>query len=195
MFSMAEVTNQVRIIAGRWRGSKLVFPDAAGLRPTPDRIRETLFNWLAGVIPGARCLDMFAGSGALGFEAASRGAGSVVMIEQNPEIVAALQSSRSRIDDGVIEIHAADAKSWVKRCDKPFDLVFLDPPFSDRSLLVDAVGALVDYDCVKPGGRIYLELQKQAPLPDLPEEWLQEKAKVAGQVSYYLFRRVVDEPT
>jgi len=119
------VTNQVRIIAGRWRGRKLDFPDAGGLRPTSDRIRETLFNWLVPVIPGARCLDAFAGSGALGFEAASRGAERVVMLERNPVIVAALQASREKIDNGVIEIHATDAASWLRRCDTPFDLVFL----------------------------------------------------------------------
>ena len=193
MFIMATVTNQVRIIAGRWRGSKLVFPDAVGLRPTSDRIRETLFNWLVGVIPGARCLDMFAGSGALGFEAASRGAACVVMIEHNPVIVAALQASRNRIDDGVIEVRAADARSLVGLCDMPFDVVFLDPPFSDPGLLASSVGALVDGDCVKPGGRIYLELPRHAPLPELPDDWVQEKAKVAGQVDYYLFRRISNE--
>lgn len=194
MFAMAAATNQVRIIAGRWRGSKLVFPDAEGLRPTSDRIRETLFNWIGGLLPGARCLDMFAGSGALGFEAASRGAARVVMIERNPVIVAALQASRERLDDGVIEIHAADAGSLAWRCDSPFDLVFLDPPFSDRDLLVKSVNTLVDNDCVKPGGRIYLELPRKATLPGLPEDWVQEKAKVAGQVGYYLFRRMADGP-
>jgi 16S rRNA (guanine966-N2)-methyltransferase len=187
-------TNRVRIIAGRWRGRKLDFPDAEGLRPTSDRIRETLFNWLADLIPGARCLDAFAGSGALGFEAASRGASCVVMLERNPVIVAALQASRDRIDDEVIEIHAADAATWLQRCDTPFDLVFLDPPFTDRRLLTDAIDALAAGDCIKPGGRIYLELPKQARLPDLPEDWVQEKAKVAGQVSYHLFRRKVDAP-
>ncbi len=183
------VTNQVRIIAGRWRGRKLDFPDAEGLRPTSDRIRETLFNWLVPVIPGARCLDAFAGSGALGFEAASRGADRVVMLERNPVIVTSLQASRDRIDDGVIEIHATDAASWLRRCDTPFDLVFLDPPFSDSHALSDSVEALVAGEGIKPGGRIYLELPKQAPLPGLPEDWIQQKANVAGQVSYYLFRR------
>ncbi|VAW77340.1 16S rRNA (guanine(966)-N(2))-methyltransferase [hydrothermal vent metagenome] len=186
---MKSTSNQVRIIAGRWRGSRLVFPDAEGLRPTSDRIRETLFNWVAGLIPGARCLDMFAGSGALGFEAASRGAEKVVLLEHNPLIVAALQNSRDRIDDGVIEIHATDAKTWVRRCDDSFDLVFLDPPFSDYGLLADSVSALVKSRCVKPGGRIYFELSRQVSLPDLPEDWVQEKAKIAGQVGYYLFRR------
>ena len=191
MFCMAAAANQVRIISGRWRGSKLAFPDAEGLRPTSDRIRETLFNWVGGLVPGARCLDMFAGSGALGFEAASRGAAHVVMIERNPVIVAALQANRDRIDDDdVIEIHAADARSLAGRCEMPFDLVFLDPPFSDPGLLASSVDALVGSECVKPGGRIYLELPRQAPLPDLPEDWVQEKAKAAGQVGYYLFRRI-----
>lgn len=191
MLTMKAASNQVRIIAGRWRGSKLIFPDADGLRPTSDRIRETLFNWVAGVLPGSRCLDMFAGSGALGFEAASRGASRVVLLEHNPQAVKALQANRDRLDDGVIEIHATDARDWLKRCDTPFDLVFLDPPFSDRSLLVDGVDRLAAQDCVKPGGRVYLELPRQAALPDLPDDWVQEKAKAAGQVSYYLFRRKV----
>jgi 16S rRNA (guanine966-N2)-methyltransferase len=183
------VTNQVRIIAGRWRGRKLDFPDAEGLRPTPDRVRETLFNWLTGLLPGACCLDAFAGSGALGFEAASRGAGRVVMLERNPAIVAALQASREQLDNGTVEVHATDTASWLRRCHTAFDLVFLDPPFSESRLLRDSIDALVTGDCIKPGGRIYLELPKQATLPDLPEDWSQEKAKVAGQVSYYLFRR------
>jgi len=186
------VTNQVRIIAGRWRGRKLDFPDVEGLRPTSDRIRETLFNWLAHLIPDARCLDVFAGSGALGFEAASRGAACVVLLEKNPLIVAALQASRDRVNGEVIEIYAADAVVWMRRCETPFDLVFLDPPFSDSRLLQDSLDALVAGDCVKPGGRIYLEMPKQAQLPDLSEDWIEEKAKVAGQVGYYLFRRKVN---
>jgi len=188
---MPAASNQVRIIAGRWRGSKLVFPDASGLRPTSDRIRETLFNWLVAVVPGARCLDLFAGSGALGFEAASRGAAQVVMLERNPEIVSALRASRERLDDGRIDIHAADAGTWLRHCDAAFDLVFMDPPFADPQLLKDCIAALSGHSVVKPGGRIYLELPKQAPLPELPADWMQEKAKTAGQVGYYLFRRAV----
>ncbi len=189
MRRMVASTNQVRIIAGRWRGSKLQFPDADGLRPTSDRIRETLFNWISGLVPGADCLDMFAGSGALGFEAASRGAARVVMLERNPVIVAALQSNRDRIDDGVIEVYAAEADRWARHCDRSFDLVFLDPPFSDRGLLERGVDALVEGNCVKPGGRVYLELPARSDPPDLPEDWVLEKAKKAGQVSYQLFRR------
>lgn len=182
-------SNQVRIIAGRWRGRKLTFPAVEGLRPTPDRIRETLFNWLTGLLPGARCLDMFAGSGALGFEAASRGAGSVVMLERNPVVVQALQASLDRLEGDAIEIHVADAIQWVRDCAAPFDLVFLDPPFSDSRLLTDGIAALAASHCVKPGARVYLELPKRAPLPGVPGDWIQEKAKVAGEVGYYLYRR------
>ncbi len=194
MLGMASSANQVRIIAGRWRGRKLAFPAAEGLRPTPDRIRETLFNWLTGLVSGARCLDMFAGSGALGFEAASRGAGNVVMLERNPVVVQALQASRDRLESDAIEIHAADATQWVRGCDIPFDLVFLDPPFSDSRLLADSIAALEAGHCVKPGARIYLETPKWAPLPGIPDNWIQEKAKVAGEVGYYLYRRKPDEP-
>ena len=195
MRGMATSANQVRIIAGRWRGRKLAFPEAEGLRPTSDRIRETLFNWLTGLVPGAHCLDMFAGSGALGFEAASRGAGSVVMLEQNPVVVQALEANRNRLDADDVRIYTADATQWVRDCGVPFELVFLDPPFSDSRLLADSVAALEAGHCVKPGSRIYLESPKRVPLPGLPDNWIEEKAKVAGEVSYYLYRREADEPS
>ncbi|WP_243640648.1 16S rRNA (guanine(966)-N(2))-methyltransferase RsmD [Thiogranum longum] len=189
---MASSANQVRIIAGRWRGRKLTFPDAEGLRPSSDRVRETLFNWLSGLAPGACCLDMFAGSGALGFEAASRGADCVVLLERNPAVAEALQASRDQLDGVNIEVHCTDALRWVQSCNASFDLVFLDPPFSDSRLLANSVAALVAGHCVKPGARIYLELPKQTQLPALPEDWIQEKAKVAGDVGYYLYRRKHD---
>ncbi len=181
--------NQVRIIGGRWRGSRLAFPDAEGLRPTADRIRETLFNWLAPVLPGAHCLDLFAGSGALGFEAASRGARRVVMLERDPRVVAALEANRERLDDGRIDIHAADALQWLRGGSGSFDLVFVDPPFADRRLLENSIAALAASGCLRPDGRVYLELPRQAPLPALPGDWVQERAKKAGQVGYYLFRK------
>ena len=140
-----------------------------------------------------RCLDMFAGSGALGFEAASRGADCVVMLERNPAVAAALQASRDQLDGEAIEIHSVDAPQWVRDCNLSFDLVLLDPPFSDDGLMADCVAALVAGRCVKPGARIYLELPKRAQLPGLPEDWVQEKAGVAGEVAYYLYRRKPDK--
>ncbi len=120
---------QLRIIAGKWRSRKLAFPQQENLRPTPDRVRETLFNWLQADVPGSCCLDMFAGSGALGFEAASRGAGEVVMIEQNREAVSALTRNIKLLDAGNIRLVIADAVEWLKNNQRRFDIVFLHPPY------------------------------------------------------------------
>ena len=120
---------RLRIVGGEWRGRRLPVLDQPGLRPTPDRVRETLFNWLAPLITGARCLDLFAGSGALGFEAASRGAGRVVMIEKSANVVRVLRENRLLLDARQVEVIHADAGPWLAGQAEPFDLVFLDPPF------------------------------------------------------------------
>ena len=125
---MSPRSNQVRIIAGQWRGRKLSFPDVTGLRPTSDRIRETVFNWLATSLPGASCLDLFAGSGALGFEAASRGATRVVMVDRNRDVVRALRDNRQRLSASMIKIVQQDAENYLSAADGQFDVVFLDPP-------------------------------------------------------------------
>ncbi len=180
---------QCRIIAGRWRGRKLSFGDAAGLRPTPDRVRETLFNWLQAVVAGSHCLDAFAGSGALGFEAASRGAGAVVMLENNRRTLADLQRNRERLLAENIEIVGADALSWLQRPAagdaRPFDLVFLDPPYRS-DLLQKCCDCLSVSTRLRPGSRIYLEHASGDTIA-FPENWRQLKQKQAGQVSYYLF--------
>jgi len=186
---MASRFNQVRIIAGQWRGRKLSFPDAQDLRPTPDRIRETLFNWLAPLLPGACCLDLFAGSGALGFEAASRGAARVVMVDHNPDIVRALRLNKQLMSADVIEIHQQEAENYLAGRSGQFDLVFLDPPFKDSSLLENSIRILRESDSLKAGAGIYLEMPAKAPEPLLPKCWAVEKRKKAGQVAYCLYRK------
>ena len=179
--------NQVRIIAGQWRGRKLTFPDAAGLRPTPDRIRETLFNWLAPQLPGARCLDLFAGSGGLGFEAASRGAARVVLVERAPEAVAALHANRQRLAASATEIVAQDAADYLGGDPEPFDIIFLDPPFRDQAVLRAAVRLLAERGWLGRDARIYLETAAGPPPAEVPDGWEPLKDKRAGQVVFRLY--------
>jgi 16S rRNA (guanine966-N2)-methyltransferase len=181
-------SNQVRIIAGQWRGRKLNFPDSAGLRPTADRVRETLFNWLAPVLPGAHCLDLFAGSGALGFEAASRGAAHVVLIESDPRAVRALQDSRERLAAHQVEVVSAAAKSYLARPSGPFDVVFLDPPFSQPELLAETVELLQRGQHLKERAYIYVETAVSPASGKLPADWQLWREKRAGAVSYRLYR-------
>ena len=175
----------LRIIGGTWRGRKLRFPASAAIRPTPDRVRETLFNWLGAATQGAQCLDLFAGSGALGLEALSRGAAHVTFVERD---AAAAQALRMRL----LEWHAQDAR--VERADalrylagepRPFDIVFLDPPFASE-LLTHAAALLDERHWLKAGARIYLECAAREGLPPLPASWRPLKAKQAGEVGYHL---------
>jgi 16S rRNA (guanine966-N2)-methyltransferase len=177
---------RLRIIAGEWRGRRIAVPQAAGLRPTPDRVRETLFNWLQGVVPGARCLDLFAGAGALGFEAVSRGAARVVMVEAVPRVAAHLRE-QVRLLDAVdrIQVHAGDALQYLARCDEAFDLVFLDPPFHG-DLLVRALTTLADGRCLRPGARVYVEYAASAEPPPLPEGWIIAREGRAGDSAHLL---------
>ncbi|MGQ9659744.1 MAG: 16S rRNA (guanine(966)-N(2))-methyltransferase RsmD [Thermochromatium sp.] len=179
--------NQLRLIAGRYRGRRLSFPDQPGLRPTPDRVRETLFNWVAPLIEGARCLDLFAGSGALGFEALSRGAGEVVMVERAAAVAHQLRANAKRLGVANLRIHEADALVWLERDSRWFDLIFLDPPFA-AGLLAPAIERLDRYGWLAPEARIYLELPREADLPPLPASWELIRDKTAGQVRYGLVR-------
>lgn len=174
----------VRIIGGEHRGRKLPFVQMPGLRPTGDRIRETLFNWLQPVMTGTRCLDLFAGSGALGFEAASRGAAGVVLVEQAGSVVQQLERNRQLLKLQQVSIVRADALQFLEQPPTPFDIVFLDPPF-DSNLLGPlcqrlAMGWLMD------GARIYLEEDISREFPQLPDGWLWLKQKTAGGVRYGL---------
>lgn len=149
-----KLTNQVRIIGGQYRRRLLAFPDAPGLRPTPDRVRETLFNWLGQDLPGWSCLDLYAGSGALGFEAASRGAARVVMVERERAALETLQANRILLGATQVEVQRADCLSWLASNATLFDLVFLDPPFDDK-VAESVLPLLVDH--VKSGGFVYVE--------------------------------------
>lgn len=185
---MGSGSNKVRIIAGRWRGRKLSFPDAQGLRPTPDRIRETLFNWLQPVLPGARCLDLFAGSGALGFEAASRGAAQVVMVDSAPEVVRALRANAERLSASSLQIKRQDAAACLAGVSAPFDVVFLDPPFSNPAVLLQSITGLSVPGRLADGAWIYVEAPAADAGPPVPAGWAPEKQKQAGQVAYRLYR-------
>jgi 16S rRNA (guanine966-N2)-methyltransferase len=144
----------VRIIGGQYRRRLLDFPDSAGLRPTPDRVRETLFNWLGQDLPGWVCLDLFAGSGALGFEAASRGAGRVIMIERDLRAISALEKNRDVLGATQVDILRADALAWLENSRETFDLIFVDPPF-DSGLAATVLTDLARH--LKSGGQAYIE--------------------------------------
>jgi 16S rRNA (guanine966-N2)-methyltransferase len=146
--------NRVRIIGGQYRRRLLDFPDSAGLRPTPDRVRETLFNWLGQDLPGWTCLDLFAGSGALGFESASRGAGRVVMIERERAALDALEKNRTLLGATQVDILRADALAWLANSHETFDLIFVDPPF-DTDLASTVLADLARH--LKSGGQAYVE--------------------------------------
>ncbi|MGD9163167.1 MAG: 16S rRNA (guanine(966)-N(2))-methyltransferase RsmD [Chromatiales bacterium] len=174
----------VRIIGGQHRGRKLPFAELPGLRPTGDRIRETLFNWLQPVIEGARCLDLFAGSGALGMEAASRGAARVVMVEQAGAVVRQLQRNRELLGLDQVNIVRADALQFLEQSPTPFNIVFLDPPFAQN--LLAALCQRLTLGWLADGARIYLEEDNSREFPVLPEGWQWLKQKRAGQVRYGL---------
>jgi 16S rRNA (guanine966-N2)-methyltransferase len=182
---VATVRGELRIVGGRYRGRRLPIPSESGLRPTADRVRETLFNWLAPVIPGARCLDAFAGSGALGFEAVSRGAGEVVLIEQSGAVARQLEANALRLGADETRIVQRDALRWLEGAGQPFDIVFLDPPFAD-ALWAPAIARLAGRGWLKPGSRVYLEAPMRIGFPELPPNWDLVRDKTAGQVRYGL---------
>ena len=179
--------NQLRIIGGSWRGRKLPFAPLPGLRPTPDRVRETLFNWLAPVISGTRCLDLYSGSGALGLEAASRGAAEVVLVETAAQVITSLQRQVDLLAASQVQVVQADVQQWLRGDSKPFDVVFLDPPF-DRQLLSADMRLLEVNGWLAPDAFIYIEAEKELQLV-LPENWVVYRSKQAGQVGYQLLKR------
>ena len=180
--------NQLRIIAGQWRGRKLTFPDLPGLRPTTDRIRETLFNWLQADIIGARCLDLFAGSGALGLEALSRNADRVVFVDSAVAATNQIKKNLTILNDKRGIVHQVDAISFLSSYgETPFDVIFLDPPFN-KGLLETCITALQQSKCLKSQGLIYVECEKQLTV-NIPEDWILLKEKQAGQVKYRLFEK------
>ncbi len=176
---------RLRIVGGLYRGRKLPVPNQEGLRPTPDRIRETLFNWLAPIMPGARCLDCFAGSGALGLEAASRGAAEVVMVERADPVVLQLRANIQTLGANQVRVVQGDALRWLEGPGRPFDIVFLDPPFTD-ALLAPTCTLLASKGWVGEGSRVYLEAQAKPGLPPLPRGWRLVRDRRAGQVAFGL---------
>lgn len=179
------LTNQLRIIAGQWRGRKLSFPSVDGLRPSSDRLREMLFNWLQMDLPGASCLDLFAGSGALGFEAASRGAERVVLCELAPVAAKQIQSNIDALLAKNMQLYQGSALQFLTSCGQQFDLIFIDPPFSS-SLAEQALSSIVEHNVLKAEGLVFLEQPKAAQV-DLAA-WKVIKEKNLGQVTARLLQ-------
>lgn len=183
-----ETPGQLRIIGGEWRGHKLQFADVEGLRPTGDRIRETLFNWLAPEIIGAHCLDLFAGSGALGLEALSRGASEAVLIEKNSSATHLLKQNCAKVKTQKASVIQADALQWltIAAPETPFNIVFLDPPFAD-DLLSHCCDLLHRPGLLASNSLIYVETDRQQSGSFTPSSWTLLREKVSGQVCYRLY--------
>lgn len=180
-------TGKVRLIGGRWRGTRLPVPDLPGLRPTSDRVRETLFNWLMPHLPGARVLDLFAGSGALGLEALSRGAASAVLVERDPALVAALRAVTARLPGGdAAQVVQGDALAWLAGKNEGFDLAFLDPPFA-AGLWEPVLPLLLPQ--MAPDGWLYLETPADAAIAP-PPPWVLHREGHTRDVRYAVYRRL-----
>lgn len=182
-------SNRVRIIGGEFGGRRLGFPDQRGLRPTADRVRETLFNWLAPHLPGARVLDLFAGSGALGLEALSRGAAHVLLVEQARTVAQKLRDNLALLGArDRAEVRQADARRLLAgRPDAPYDIVFLDPPYAD-GLLAKVIPLLVEHGWLAPEAWIYLEQDSAHDWPTLPAGWQVHREGSGGQAAFRLVR-------
>jgi 16S rRNA (guanine966-N2)-methyltransferase len=180
---------QLRIIGGQWRSRRLSFPDAPGLRPTPDRVRETLFNWLAPYVEGAKVLDPFAGSGALYLEALSRGASLGLALDTNATAIASLRKNLDLLECSVGQLQQSDALRYLEsQPATPFDLVFLDPPFH-QNLLAGACTLLEQREWLNERAWIYTESETPPSTLELPANWRLHREKKAGQVYYALWQR------
>jgi 16S rRNA (guanine966-N2)-methyltransferase len=177
----------IRIIGGLYRGKKLHFPEVDGLRPTSDRVRETLFNWLMNDIKEARCLDAFAGSGALGFEAFSRGASKVVFIEQSLPAHANLKKIMAQFNSPNLSLVKADTRLYLQQRAEQFDIIFLDPPFAEH-YIPQCMNDIVQNKLLPQGGLVYLESPTAIEIDT--QQWKQNKLKKAGQVFYGLFEKL-----
>lgn len=188
---------ELRIIGGDWRSRKLRFPDAGGVRPTPARTRETLFNWLAMHLPGSHCLDLFSGSGALGLEALSRGAASATLVDHTPALANALKDNLRVLGCTTGQVVCRDVSDYLRtRPEAPFDILFMDPPF--RQGWLDQLLPLIEANgWLKPGGWLYVEHESELNTLPVPAGWQLHREKTAGQVCYKLFRLPVtdDSPT
>lgn len=184
----------VRIIGGRWRGRRLPVADLPGLRPSGDRSRETLFNWLQADIRDANCVDLFAGTGVLGLEAASRGAGQVTLIEKDPRAARAIERSVELLssDPGKAEVwvHNTDALHWLQSCPADYlDIVFIDPPFGS-GLESRALELIAEGGCLAKGALVYLETARQSAETPLPAGWITDRDKLLGEVRMQLLKKI-----
>lgn len=178
----------IRIIGGKWRGRKLPVPSLAGLRPTPDRVRETLFNWLATDIQGASCCDLFCGSGALGFEAASRGASSVILVDQHKKVASQIAKNLTLLKTDNILFQQRNVLEFLAKDARPFDVVFLDPPFK-QNLIAPSINLLEQNGWLKPNSMIYIESESSLTKLTVPQCWVLYREKISGQVCYRLYHR------
>ena len=182
------MSNKLRIIGGDWRSRCISFIDTPGLRPTPARVRETVFNWLRNDIIGSHCLDLYAGSGALGFEAASREAKSVVQVENNSLACKALQDNATMLAATQIKTIQSDVFQYLTGAAQEFDIVFIDPPFA-MDLVVQTCLLLEAKNWLSKHAKIYVETESTLTLAGMPENWRLLKSKVTGEVGYHLFER------
>lgn len=186
--------NRCRIVAGKWRSRFLHFPSVNALRPTPDAVRETVFNWLTGSLRGARCLDLYAGSGALGFEAVSRGAASAVLVEKNPRVVKALRQNQKEIDTAQqIQVTQCAAMQYLATAKTNFDLVFLDPPYTSDEMK-KAIYQLEKHDLLADDALIYIEAPVDGEDAPVPDDWQSIKAATRGAVRYTLWQKQAVAP-
>ena len=182
----------VRIIGGDWRSRKLSFPESEGLRPTPDRVRETLFNWLQAYTPAAKCLDLFSGSGALAFEALSRGAAHATLIDASRLVCNALKHNLQELKAQNAEVVETDATQWLLQQagnEFHYDLVFLDPPFN-KDLVSGICQLLEENQLLADGSMIYIETERSLSSLSVPDNWQLYRDKQAGDVSYRLYKRM-----
>ncbi|EHD23582.1 MULTISPECIES: 16S rRNA (guanine(966)-N(2))-methyltransferase [Brenneria] len=184
----SSAAGQIRIIGGQWRGRKLPVPDSPGLRPTTDRVRETLFNWLAPVIQQSRCLDCFAGSGALAVEALSRHAAHATLLETERAVARQLTQNLTLLRAENALVVNTDTLHWLAQTGEPFDVVFVDPPFR-RDLLNQTLTLLERQGWLAPEAWIYVETEAENSHLTIPDGWLLHREKIAGQVAYRLYLR------
>ena len=183
-------SGQIRIIGGQWRGRKLPVPDSPGLRPTTDRVRETLFNWLAPSMVDARCLDCFAGSGALGLEALSRYAASTTLLEMERHVAQQLQKNLATLKAENGKVVNTNTLTYLNQSGTPHDVVFVDPPFR-KGLLEETLNLLEVNGWLADGALIYVESEVENGMPPVPANWELHREKIAGQVAYRLYHREV----
>ncbi|MBD2813333.1 16S rRNA (guanine(966)-N(2))-methyltransferase [Xenorhabdus sp. Flor] len=179
---------QIRIIGGKWRGRKLPVPDSEGLRPTTDRVRETLFNWLMPVIQGARCMDCFSGSGALGFEALSRYANNATLIEYDRNVAKQLSNNLALLQAENGNVVQGNTLQYLNQSGTPFDVVFLDPPFR-KGMLTETINLLETNGWLAEVSWVYVEAESESAATEVPTNWHLHREKIAGQVAYRLYIR------